>query len=71
MQFHTSTSDTSTVVGETILENVSEFCYLGHTIFNDGKKSTDLRMANAPQNSTSLVMFFVIKISTSLSEKKY
>ena len=47
MQFHTSTSDTSTVVGETILENVSEFCYLGHTIFNNGKKSTDLRIAKA------------------------
>ena len=47
MQFNTNTSETKIKVGDIILENVSEFCYLGHTIFNDGKKSTDLRIAKA------------------------
>ena len=32
-------------VGDVILENVSEFCYLGHTIFNDGRNSTNLPIA--------------------------
>ena len=47
MQFNTNTTDTTIVVNDNILENVSEFCYLGHTIFNDNRKSTDLRIAKA------------------------
>ena len=47
MQFNTNTTDTSIIVGDTVIENVSEFCYLGHTIFNDGRNSTDLRIAKA------------------------
>ncbi len=47
MQFNTNTSETSIKVGDIILENVCEFCYLGHTIFNDGQTSTDLRIAKA------------------------
>ena len=47
IQFNTETSDISIEVGDVILENVSEFCYLGHTIFNDGRNSTDLRIAKA------------------------
>ena len=47
MQFNTNTSETKIKVGDIILENVSEFCYLGHTIFNDGNNSTDLRIAKA------------------------
>ena len=26
---------------------MAEFCYLGHTIFNDGRNSTELRIAKA------------------------
>ena len=47
MQFNTGTEDTIIKVGEAFLENVSEFCYLGHTIFNDGRNSTALRIAKA------------------------
>ena len=47
MQFNTNTNDTCITIGDTVLENVSEFCYLGHTIFNDGRNSTDLRIAKA------------------------
>ena len=47
MQFNTNTSETKIMVGDIILENVSEFCYLGHTIFNNGNNSTDLRIAKA------------------------
>ena len=47
MQFDTNTSDISIKVGDVILENVSEFCYLGHTIFNDGRNSTESRIAKA------------------------
>ena len=47
MQFDTNTSDISIKVGDVILDNVSEFCYLGHTIFNDGRNSTELRIAKA------------------------
>ena len=47
MQFNTETSDVSIEVGDVILENVSEFCYLGHTIFNDDRNSTALRIAKA------------------------
>ncbi|WP_411025238.1 reverse transcriptase domain-containing protein, partial [Salmonella sp. s54836] len=45
MQFNTSTSDINIVIDGIELGNVSEFCYLGHTIFNDGRNSTDLRIA--------------------------
>ena len=34
-------------VNGNVLENVSEFCYLGHTIFNDNRNSTDPRIAKA------------------------
>ena len=47
MQLNTSTSDTKIIIDGTELENVSEFCYLGHTIFKDGRDSTDLRIAKA------------------------
>ena len=47
MQFNTNTSETKIMVDDIILENVSEFCYLGHTIFNNGNNSTDLRIAKA------------------------
>ena len=47
MQFNTSTVDQTIVVNGYHLENVSEFCYLGHTIFNDNRNSTDLRIAKA------------------------
>ena len=47
MQFNTGTEDTIIKVGEAFLENVSEFCYLGHTIFNDVRNSTALRIAKA------------------------
>ena len=47
LQFHTNTNDINIIVGETVLENVSEFCYLGHTIFNNNSNSTDLRIAKA------------------------
>ena len=47
MQFNTNTSDITITIDDTKLENVSEFCYLGHTIFNDNRNSTDLRIARA------------------------
>ena len=47
LQFHSNTNDINIVVGKTVLENVSEFCYLGHTIFNNNSNSTDLRIAKA------------------------
>ena len=47
MQFNTNTDDITIVVNDTELENVSEFCYLGHTIFNDNRNSTTLRIAKA------------------------
>ena len=47
MQFNTGTEETTIKVGEASLENVSEFCYLGHTIFNDDRNSTALRIAKA------------------------
>ena len=47
MQSNTGTEDIKIKVGEAILDNVSEFCYLGHTIFNDGRNSTELRIAKA------------------------
>ena len=47
MQFNSDTSDINIVVDGTELGIVSEFCYLGHTIFNDGRNSNDLRIAKA------------------------
>mgnify|MGYP005706700571 FL=1 len=47
MQFNTNTNHVNIVVDDNELENVSEFCYLGHTIFNDNRNSTDLRIAKA------------------------
>ena len=47
MQFNTNTNHINIVVDDNELENVSEFCYLGHTIFNDNRNSTDLRIAKA------------------------
>ena len=47
MQFNTGTEDITISVGDAVLENVCEFCYLGHTIFNDGRNSTALRIAKA------------------------
>ena len=47
MQFNTSTDNISIRVGDAVLDNVCEFCYLGHTIFNDGRNSTALRIAKA------------------------
>jgi len=45
MQFNTNTSDVTVSVGGTVLENVTEFCYLGHTIFNNDNNSTALRIS--------------------------
>ena len=45
MQFNTGTDATTIKVGDAILENACEFCYLGHTIFNNGSNSTALRIA--------------------------
>ena len=47
MQFNTTTSSYSIKVDDITLDNVSEFCYLGHTIFNDNNNSTHLRIAKA------------------------
>ena len=47
LQFHTNTNNINIIVGQTVLENVSEFCYLGHTIFNNNRNSIDLRLAKA------------------------
>ena len=47
MQFNTGTDATTIKVGDAVLDNVCEFCYLGHTIFNDGRNSTALRIAKA------------------------
>ena len=47
MQFNTGTDATTIKVGEAVLDNVCEFCYLGHTIYNDGRNSTALRIAKA------------------------
>ena len=47
MQFNTGTDATTIKVGEAVLDNICEFCYLGHTIYNDGRNSTALRIAKA------------------------
>ena len=47
MQFNTTTDGVNIMVDNTILDNVCEFCYLGHTIFKDNRNSTSLRIAKA------------------------
>ena len=47
MQFNTNTLDISVTVDGIVLDNVSDFCYLGHTIFNDNRNSTELRISKA------------------------
>ena len=47
MQFNTNTLDVSLTVDGIVLDNVSDFCYLGHTIFNDSRNSTELRISKA------------------------
>ena len=47
MQFNTTTSGIRIKVDATVLENVCEFCYLGHTIFNDNRNCNALRIAKA------------------------
>ena len=69
MQFNTSTVDQTIVVNGYQLENVSEFCYLGHTIFNGNRNSTDLRIAKAKAKFHELSSIRVIMKSTSQSER--
>ena len=47
MQFNTNTLDASLTVDGIVLDNVNDFCYLGHTIFNDNRNSTELRISKA------------------------
>ena len=47
LQLSTDTLDENIVVDENKLENVPEFCYLAHTIFNDGSDFTGNRIARA------------------------
>ena len=47
MQLNTNTDDITIVVNDTELENVSELCYLGHTMYNGNINSTDLKIAKA------------------------
>ena len=47
MQFNTNTLDASLTVDGIVLDNVNDFCYLGHTIFNDKRNSTELRISKA------------------------
>ena len=47
MQFHTDTSNVNVIVDNIKLENVSEFCYLGHSIFNNDNDFTGMRIARA------------------------
>ena len=47
MQLNTDTLDVNIVVDENKLENVSEFCYLGHTIFNGDSDFTGNSIARA------------------------
>ena len=39
--------DVSLTVDGIVLDNVNDFCYLGHTIFNDNSNSTELRISKA------------------------
>ena len=47
MQFYTDTNHVNVIVDDNVLENVSEFCYLGHNIFNTDDDFTGLRIARA------------------------
>ena len=47
LQLNTDTLDEIIVVDENKLENVSGFCYLGHTIFNDDSDFTGNRITRA------------------------
>ena len=47
LQLNTDTLDVNIVVDENKLENMSDFCYLGHTIFNDDSDFTGNRIARA------------------------
>ena len=47
LQVNTDTLDVNIVSDENKLENVSEFCYLGHTIFDDNSDFTGNRIARA------------------------
>ena len=47
MQFSTDTAQVNIVVDNTELENVTEVCYLGHTIFNNDDDFTGMRIARA------------------------
>ena len=48
MQFRTDTLDNNIIVDGNKLDNVEEFCYLGHTIFNHKNNDfVDLRIARA------------------------
>ena len=55
MQFSTNTLDVSLKVGDIVLDNVNDFCYLGHTIFNDDNNSTELRISKATAKFHELV----------------
>ena len=65
MQFDINTNDVTISVGGTVLENVTEFCYLWHTIFNNDNNSGSLKEL---LYFTSLVMFYVTMKYTYLSE---
>jgi hypothetical protein len=58
MQFDTNTEDSSITLDGIVLDNVSEFCYLGHTIFNDHRFSTDLRISKATAKFNELSSVF-------------
>ena len=47
MQFYTDTNHVNVIVDDNVLENVSEFCYLGHNIFNNDDDFTSLRIERA------------------------
>ena len=47
MQFYTYTNHVNVIVDDNILENASEFCHLGHNIFNTDDDFTGLRIARA------------------------
>ena len=47
MQFNTNTEEVNVIVDNIKLDNVNEFCYLGHTIFNNDNDFTGMRIARA------------------------
>ena len=54
MQFNTDTVDVNITVDNIKLENVSEFCYLGHTIFNNNNDFTGIRISRATSKFNEL-----------------